>query len=145
MDFELDQEGFLLKPDIHDGYLLAIELPDEGIPRLTLQNLSGERFALQMEQVDRLLCDGFAEGNIVREIRITIGQEPGIEPLRRLLGELHPSVQEPYISQHERWVERTRQAIVDGAATLVELVPSYGCEVFAICAAFTFLPVSVKS
>jgi hypothetical protein len=38
----------------------------------------------------------------VREIQITTGREPGNEPLRRLLGELHPSVREPYISQHEK-------------------------------------------
>lgn len=134
MDFELDGNGLLREPNIHDGYLLAIELPEKGIARLTTENLSGNRFVIQMEGVDRLLCDGFAEGNIVREVRITTGREPDNGPLRRLLGELHPSVQEPYISKHEKWVDRTRRAIVDGEATFLEVVPSYGCEVFALCA-----------
>ena len=66
MDFELDENGLLRRPNIHDGYLLAIELPEKGIARLTLEGLSGDRFVIQMEGVDRLLCDGFAEGNIVR-------------------------------------------------------------------------------
>jgi hypothetical protein len=145
MDFELDEEGLLLKPEIHDGYLLGVELPEEGIARLTLENLSGDRFAVQMERVDRLLCDGFAEGNIVREIRITTGREPGNVPLRRLLGKLHPSVQEPCISEHENWVERTRLTIINGEATFLEVVPSYGCEVFAVCGAVTFLPVPLES
>jgi hypothetical protein len=141
MDFEVDENGLLRKPNIHDGYLLAIELPEKGIARLTLEGLSGGRFVIQMEGLDRLLCDGFAEGNIVREVRITTGREPDNGPLRRLLGELHPSVQEPYISKHELWVERTRQAIINGDVTFLEVVPSYGCEVFALCATISFLSV----
>jgi len=145
MDFELDGNGLLRKPNIHDGYLLAIELPEKGIARLTMESLSGNRFVIQMEGVDRLLCDGFAEGNIVREVRITTGREPDNGPLRRLLGELHPSVQEPYISKHEKWVDHTRRAIVDGEATFLEVVPSYGCEVFALCANISLLSVLPNS
>jgi hypothetical protein len=141
VDFELDGNGLLRKPSIHDGLLLAIEVPEKGIARLTMESLSGDRFVLQMEGVERLLCDGFAEGNVVLEIRITTAREPGNDQLRRLLGKLHASVQEPFISNHEKWLERTRQAIISGNAAFLEVVPSYGCEVFALCTAIRILPV----
>ena len=65
MDFELDGNGLLREPNIHDGYLLAIELPEKGIARLTTENLSPAMdLLIQMEGVNEFLCDGFAEGNI---------------------------------------------------------------------------------
>jgi hypothetical protein len=145
MHIELDDRGFLVEPNIHDGYLIAIELPTEGVARLTMEDLSKNRFVLQMEGLERLLCDGFAEGNIVREVVITSGREPDNANLRKLLGELHPSVQEPYISKHENWVELTRKAIVKGKATFLEVVPSYGGEVLGLCAKVNFFPLLPQS
>jgi hypothetical protein len=54
MEVEIDGNGLLREPNIHDGYLLAIELPEKGIARLTMESLSGNRFVIQMEGVDRL-------------------------------------------------------------------------------------------
>jgi hypothetical protein len=59
MNIELSDRGFLVEPNIHDGYLIAIELPTKGVARLTMEDLSKNRFVLQMEGVERLLCDGF--------------------------------------------------------------------------------------
>jgi hypothetical protein len=136
MEFFVDDRGVLRRPNLHDGLLLAVEVPQRGLAYLKMQSISGQPFVLEMTGVDRLLCDGFAEGNIISEVLVVSGQEPVAATLRRLLGSLHASVQEPYLSRHEAFVEGVRQSIADGQRTLIEVVPSYGGEVFAVCADF---------
>jgi hypothetical protein len=138
VEFELDKNGILLRPAIHDGHLVGINLPDKGIAHLTMQNLSGQRFVLEMAGVERLVCNGFAEGNIILDVQIISGYAPTKEALQSLMDDLHPNVKEPYISQHEAWISRTKQNIIDGKSIFLEVAPSYGCEVFGICAAVRF-------
>jgi hypothetical protein len=135
MDFELDPSGLLLRPNIHDGYLLGIELPQDRVARLTVRNLAGQHFHIELDGLERLRCDSFAEGNIVGELIVTTGRSPPDFALRRLLlGASAPAAPEPYASQHAAWVKGVRDAVVAGEKTFVELTSSYGADVSALCA-----------
>lgn len=136
MEFFVDDRNVLRRPNLHDGLLLAVDVPQRGFANLKMQSISGQRFILEMTGVDRLLCDGFAEGNIISEVLVVSRQEPVAATLRRLLGDLHISVQEPYLSRHEAFVEGVTRSIIDGQRTLIEVVPSYGGEVYAVCTDF---------
>jgi hypothetical protein len=135
VDFELDPHGRLLRPSIHDGYLLGIELPRESVARLTIRNLAKQLIHIELEGLERLRCDGFTEGNIVLDLIVTTGRVPDDWALRQLLGNLHPSVQEPHVSNHEKWIASIRASIITGDKSFIELTSSYGAQIFALCSA----------
>lgn len=135
MDFELDPSGILLRPNIHDGYLLGIELLRDGLARLAVRNLAGQHFYIELDGLERLRCDGFSEGNIIGELIVTTGKVPYDFSLRRLLLGTGPAAAEPYASQHNAWVQEIANGVADGRKIFVELTSSYGAEMFALCAA----------
>jgi hypothetical protein len=133
MNFTVDDQGVLRSPNLHDGQVLGLHLPERASARVTLADANNQRFLLEMSAVQRLLCNGFAEGNIISELIITTRRAPTLEALRRLVGELHPNVGEPYRTRHENWVSECEAKISNGQLSFVELVPSYGCELLALC------------
>jgi hypothetical protein len=145
LDFELTANGLLLRPGFHDGSLLGIEILKAGNVRLTMETASGERFFVELEGVEHLLCNEFRQGNIVSAVIITTGREPYGESLRSLFATPHPSVQEPHVSEHETFVERVRSSIKEGRSIFFEVSSSYGCEIFCLCASVRILPIVENS
>ncbi len=133
MEIELDKNGRLLRPGFHDGYLLGVELVSKGEATVKLRKLSGERYNLDLLGVERLLCNEFAEGNIVSEIFLMSGIAPPLGSLRLLLAAPHESAAEEYHNGYEAIVRQKGELIQQGKLTLVAIVPSYGCELHALC------------
>jgi len=142
MDYELTADGLLARPSLGDGDVLGIQLCGKHGARVTVRDIGGQLYNLEFSGVQRLLCDGFAQGNIISAILITTRAEPYVHTVKRLLGELYPSVEEPYRTQHERWVGDLTRKVADGHLTLVEIAPSYGCEIFVLCEAVKINPVN---
>jgi hypothetical protein len=51
----------------------------------------------------------------------------------QLVGELHPSVDEPYRSKHEGYIANTITAIENNTLTFVQIDTSHGCNLVALC------------
>lgn len=100
-----------------------------------MQTASGEAFTLSLAGLQKLRCDGFAEGNVIFSLEITRNTTPKLETLYRLTGE--PPAREPYRSRHQEWMDELSREIVAGHLTLVSLEPSYGCLLTALCETVT--------
>jgi len=132
MDIELTSHGYLRRPNLHDGRVLGLNLVGKGL-RLSVSDIDGRSYILELVGLQRLRCNEFAEGNIIHHIIITTRAKPSSASLRKLLGEPHPSVGEPHRRRHEDWRARCEQSVLDGDLTFVELQSSYGCEMWALC------------
>ncbi len=99
MDIELTPLGYLRRPYLHDGYVIGLHLVGKNL-RITVKDTSKRTFVLELVGLDRLCCNEFTEGNIIHHIVITSKAKPPSGALRKLLGELHPSVVEPHRRQH---------------------------------------------
>jgi hypothetical protein len=130
MDFTINSDGLLSEPNLQDGRVLSLRLLDNSL-QLGVQTASGELFTVTLAGLQRLRCDGFAEGNVIYSVEITRNATPKLETLYRLTGE--PPAREPYRSRHQEWMAELSNDIVEGRLTLVSLEPSYGCIVTALC------------
>jgi hypothetical protein len=134
----LIEHGRLLKPGFHDGHLMGIELVDDKAAVLKLRNLSGERYSCKLSGVERLLCVGFAESNIVGDIYIFSGIAPPVDILRTLMIAPHPSAEEKYHLQYEKVIQSKVQLVTTGASTLLAIDTSYGGDLYALCRSAEF-------
>ena len=133
MQMEVDSQNFLRTPNLHDGYVVGIHMAQKNFVRISVVDVSGRSYAMDLLGLRRFRCDGFAEGNIILSVEIISGAKPCRGPLVRLLGEVHPTAAEPYRMKHERWRADCSEEIARGSLTLVEIAPSYGCEILALC------------
>jgi len=116
MDIELTSHGYLRRPNLHDGHVLGLNLVGKGL-RLSVSDADGRSYILELTGLQRLLCNEFAEGNIIHHIIITTRARPSSASLRMLLGEPHPSVGEPHRGRHEDWRARGEQSVLNGDLT----------------------------
>src|SRR5690242_13936430 len=70
----------------HDGNVISIELQSDRNVAIGLVDEHGERWSLSLGGVDRMRAVDFMDGNIVLEVVQLSGQEPPLEPLRKLYG-----------------------------------------------------------
>lgn len=137
--YTLNEKGIIISPNFHDGYIVGIELKKDKTVHLKLQTLDDKQFILEMQGVERLLCNEFAEGNIIFDIVIINNREPNEKSLRYLLGEPHPKAQELYIRQHQEMIAREKANILKGEKVFVNITTSYGCELHCICRSLNLL------
>jgi hypothetical protein len=109
----------------HDGNVTSIELQGDRKVVIGLIDENGERWSLSLSGVDRMRAMDFMDGNIVLEVIQLSQQEPPLEPLRKLYG----------LGQDEfpDFLASKVGSIRTGEAILVHIVPSYGCELIALC------------
>lgn len=132
MDLELTSHGYLRSPNLHDGHVVGLQLVGKNA-RVTVTDTSDQRFVLELVGLRNLRCNEFAQGNIIHHVIITTRAKPPSASLRKLLDKPHPSVGELPRGQYEAWVARCEQSVIDGDLVFVELQPSYGCEILALC------------
>lgn len=110
---------------LHDAHLLSLELkPDHGCV-ITFIEEGGRMSQLVLQGIERLKALDFREGNIVLDLDIIRGKTPNSSILR-ILFDLSPDDNPDYF--------RLRMAMIEaGRLSLVHVIPSYGCEVIALC------------
>jgi hypothetical protein len=132
MGLTIAANGSLQSPNLHDGYVVGLHLAGNDLAQVTLRDLHGQRFVLELAGLKRLRCDGFAEGNIISDLMFIRGAAPPNDVVRKLVGEPHPSAGEPYRQQFEKVIADYERKVIEGDLTFVEIVPSYGCEISAL-------------
>lgn len=124
---------------LHDGFVDGIHFPNDTTARLWLREVGGRAYVMDLIGVDRLLCNDFRQGNIILAISATTGVSPDRRALDFLFGP--PPDAEPFRKRHAESVEREIRRIMDGTVTLVAIIPSYGCELVALCTKVLIQPV----
>jgi hypothetical protein len=111
--------------DLHDARMVSIELHQESVVTIGFIDENGGRSTLQLERVERMRGLDFREGNIVLEATGICGVSPPIDVLRRLF-DIGPNDLPKYLLD-------AAKRISNGRATLLHIIPSYGCELIALC------------
>ena len=111
----------------HDARLISIELKDNCSAVIALlDDGDGAKHELFFEQLDRMRCIDFREGNIVLDVEIYKCTAPPIDILERLFAVTTQKEIPAYLDVRIKKVEA-------GELTLVHITPSYGAELIALC------------
>jgi hypothetical protein len=109
---------------LHDGRLVGLQFGLDKSALLVCRKADGEERKFSLLNVERLKADSVREGNIIFELTIYHGVNPPADAVKRLFDISDEGM--PFV---ERAIERVR----NGELVLVHLIPSYGCELIAIC------------
>lgn len=125
MDFELNKWGALIAPSFHDGMVDALDVSDDRCAEVILKQVTGARYRLKLNGLKHLRCDDFRRGNIIFDVSVFSNRTPPQNYLSHLLGSE---------SKREReYLNTIAKSVEIGELTLFSIVPSYGCELFALC------------
>lgn len=133
VNIHIDPTGFtVLKPNLHDGRLVGL-LTSDGEARLFLSNSAGKPYTLVLSGVERVRADGFLEANIILDIAVIPGDRI---PTAWLEGLFSISISNP---KTQPFWENLHDRIRRDGMVGVELNPSYGCSLRALCMSITAL------
>lgn len=121
-------------PSFHDGLLCGLSVT-ETTATLSLVEVDGRRWSVELTGVRHLKADDFRQGNIVLDLEVVTGEPPPPRWLEKLLPAPHPEAAAQHHDAHRSHVDEVSAGIAAGALMLVVLSPSYGCELWAICEA----------
>lgn len=128
----LDRDGIVRHPNVHDARLEAISV-QKPQACLKIVDVDGKHLDLVLQGVERLYATDFREGNIIFDI--TIGGD--ISALDRSeLASLFGTNVEKLKQAH--FLEAIAPRLASGELLLVQLAPSYGCSLIALCGQVSF-------
>jgi hypothetical protein len=111
----------------HDGSVDGILVSGKDA-KVFLRDVSGSCFTMALSGVERLKVDDFREGNIILRLSMLAGGKCDADLIRDLY--------EP--SEHDRgadeFLSRLQERVNNEKLVLVEITPSYGCSLLALCA-----------
>jgi hypothetical protein len=112
-------------PHFHDGAVNSLSLKDNSVLEIGIANVNNEMYKLMLNGLDRLRCFDFRQGNIILDVSVVSGESPDKSALRYLLDLKEDEASDFLLDRLEK-IER-------GILTFVNITPSYGCEVLALC------------
>ena len=121
-----DSTRQLLQPRLHDGGLIGIDLPAEGVVRLLVDAIDGTKYRIVLANVLEFRADDFRKGNIILDITIVRGTDVQLKDLYSLA---HPGQSE----QHkDTYLKQLQQRVLQNSLCVFELNPSYGCHIVGL-------------
>ena len=120
----INDDGVVSNPSLHDGLLKKIELEENKKVLLLIHTVDGSHYEIELCNVHRLRAMDFMEGNIVFEMIIEKGKLSDHNILMQLL---------QISDKKDKYFERILDKIAKNEVILVQLNPSYGCELTALC------------
>jgi hypothetical protein len=113
----------LVHPNLHDGNLLAISTIDGKI-ELALVDVESQRFYIRLDDVVEFLATDFKQGNIILDMTLVQGKDVQAVDLELLNSSEYSADQE--------YLQNLHQRVVDQSLYVLQLNPSYGCQLIAI-------------
>lgn len=113
-------------PKFHDGLLMGVEILGDEEVVLRLKDVENRNFRLRLLRVSLLKVDDFRQGNIILDVTVS----ERLEDQREIIAWLAFSGTESDDPEVRRYIEEA----VKNHWKLVTVAPSYGAEVFALCA-----------
>jgi hypothetical protein len=122
---------------LHDGYVDGIVVSGKEA-KLLLRSVSGDTFEMSLNGVEHLKADDFREGNIILRVVLHKGGECSADLLHDLYA---PS---EYDSGAADFLARLQVRVREEKMVLVEIMPSYGCSLLALCKDARIVPTSAQ-
>lgn len=122
----IDAEGVMRSPNVHDGYLEGVYV-GKARAVLHVRDVENQRFDLILEGLERLHATDFCQGNIIYEA--TIRRDRGITSsnVAQAFGQSLEDLQDKVFFRD------VLSRLAAGDLCLVDLIPSYGCALTALC------------
>ena len=118
---------------LHDAAFNGVMLGDKSA-QLNFVGANGAPYVVNLLGIRALQMDDFREGNIVLILEVISGEEPPSEiAWNRLYPPPHEAAAQQYHQQHESFLRTKRSEITEGSLTLVQLIPSLGADLLAVC------------
>jgi hypothetical protein len=127
IELELSDTGLIVDPRLHDGLLTRVELLVNHEAALTIQDETGKMFNLVLQDLKLLKVTDFREGNTVLYVRLRKG--PTCD--ETLLAELYFLTLEE--AKQNQAFKNDLNRLRRSECVLLELQPSYGATVIALC------------
>ena len=122
-DLQTDAGGEVVEPDVHDAKFNGISLRGKDAV-IELETAQGKQLNLVLIGVQRLVADGFREGNIVLDIVVAKGTPVDAAEVAAAYG-VHPAGQ--------AFLKDAVERVCNGTLVLFTLNPSYGCSLSSLC------------
>ena len=121
----LSEKKQVVEPRLHDGSVLGVACHD-GQATVDVADALGNRHRLVLSGVERLRAHDFREGNIILDVIVRVCDSDDAAVLKRLfdLGDTRADV--AFLAQLLTRAEADQML-------LVEVNPSYGCSLTALC------------
>lgn len=120
----IDNSDVFVWPDIHDGFLTGLILPDENTLELHFLSLAQQKFILSFPDLLALKAENFRQGNIILDVMI---YRKEVCPLR-LLGQAFGYDD----LESDRYLPDRLKELEQYEWSLLELTGSYGCDLLAL-------------
>jgi hypothetical protein len=114
------------QPRLHDGLLEGIIVKEDKSATLTLRDVNGVQYELELGSVEHLCANDFRRGNIILDLTVERGRDCDVSLLRTLFGNKH-------LESHPDFLATLLQRIEAENLALVSIDPSYGCSFLALC------------
>ncbi len=122
----VNDSGLLTHPDLHDGFLKGIVVGSQNTAYVLLNDRQGAEFNLVLSGVEKLRAQDFREGNIILDVSVYNSSQ--IDD--RELCELYDLGAE---GASQNFLNSLKARIVENDSVLVQINPSYGCSLLALC------------
>lgn len=123
--FETNQSGQIIRPRLHDGWVAGLMVGD-GEARVLLEDPEKRHYSLHLKALEKLVASDFREGNIILDVVVRPCRPDDGNMLARLSGLGSADRDAGFVAE---FVERA----VAEEALVVEVNPSYGCSLLALC------------
>lgn len=114
------------QPRLHDGFLEGIIVKEDKSATLTLRDVNGVQYELELGAVEHLCANDFRRGNIILDLTVERGKDCDASLLRMLFDN-------KYLESRPDFLVALLQRIEAEDLTLVSIDPSYGCSFVALC------------
>jgi hypothetical protein len=130
---EIDQRLFtLVEPNLHDGWLLGINIRGKDSIELSAKGYSGVSYSIYLKGVSHFRADDFRAGNIIFDVTIIPANAVRIDHLDQLAEGGATSQQ---TADHLR---RIQEKVQRESLLVLLLSSSYGCQLLGICKEVAF-------
>lgn len=125
MQFQLNKYFEIVEPRFHDGDVASLDTSDDERAIIGLQTVEGIPHTLILQGLLGFRCTNFRAGNIIFSVQIISNTLPPEGFVRFAFGTDDGG--------HDAHVRGILERIEHGSLTLCSILPSYGCELHAVC------------
>lgn len=120
-----DETDELVEPRLHDGHLLGIRIPEQGKIELDVSDRFGKQYRIELAGVVAFHASDFREGNIILNVIVLHGERVQMDDFELLEGWY-------CFLNKDGYREKLYQQVIRESLYVVQLIPSYGCELIGI-------------
>jgi len=125
MQFQLGKNCEIVEPRFHDGSVVSLDTSDDKCAIIGLQTIQGIAHTLILQDLLGFRCTNYHAGNIILSVQIISNTLPPEGFVRFAFGTDDGG--------HDAHTRGILEKIEQGDLTLCSILPSYGCELHAVC------------